>query len=164
MTPRAVIVSFVFFLCVGCDQVTKRVAREHLSAGLGHSFLHDSFRLIYAENSGAFLSIGDSLPGHMRSAIFILGAAILCLGALWAAYRARAQGRWQVVALSLIASGGIGNLIDRLTNDGRVTDFLNLGIGSLRTGIFNVADMALMAGVALYFIGSLRQGRIAPSE
>jgi signal peptidase II len=58
--------------------------------------------------------------------------------------------------LSLIASGGISNCIDRLTNDGRVTDFLSLGVGGLRTGIFNVAEMILMLGVGLYFFGSLR--------
>jgi signal peptidase II len=61
----------------------------------------------------------------------------------------------------LIASGGVGNWIDRLTNDGRVTDFLNLGIGSLRTGIFNVADMVLMAGVALFLLGSRRPAAAA---
>lgn len=79
---------------------------------------------------------------------------LISLAALLAALFARGLAHWQVVGLSLIASGGIGNWIDRLTNDGRVTDFLNVGIGSLRTGIFNVADMALVIGVALYFLGT----------
>jgi signal peptidase II len=158
-THRTGLVSLVFLACVGCDQITKGVAREHLLAGESHSFLGDTFRLIHAENSGAFLGLGDALPEHLRSAIFIVGAAVLCLAALWAALRARDLGRWQVVALSLIASGGISNWIDRLTNDGRVTDFLNLGVGGLRTGIFNVADMMLMVGVVLYFISS--RGRAA---
>jgi signal peptidase II len=157
VSPRTILVSLVFLACVGCDQITKEVARGHLSAGETHSFLHDTFRLIYAENPGAFLSLGDALPDYARSAIFIGGAAILCLAALWAALRKRDLGRAEIVALSLIASGGVGNLIDRVANGGRVTDFLNLGIGSLRTGIFNVADMVLMAGVALYFFGALHR-------
>jgi signal peptidase II len=59
---------------------------------------------------------------------------------------------WRVVALALVAGGGISNLIDRLLYDGRVTDFLNVGIGGVRTGIFNVADMAIMAGALLLLV------------
>ena len=50
------------------------------------------------------------------------------------------------IAVSFILAGGIGNLIDRVSNHGLVTDFINLGIGPLRTGIFNVADVAVMFG------------------
>lgn len=46
-------------------------------------------------------------------------------------------------------SGGLGNLLDRIMNDGRVIDFMNLGIGPLRTGIFNVADVCITIGVVL---------------
>lgn len=83
------------------------------------------------------------------------------MAAVWAALFARGLSRRQVIALSLIASGGIGNWIDRLTNDGRVTDFLNVGIGNLRTGVFNVADMVLMAGVALYLLDASIRSRSA---
>jgi signal peptidase II len=57
--------------------------------------------------------------------------------------------RWQFIACVGILAGGLGNLIDRVTNHGQVTDFLNLGIGSLRTGIFNVADVAITGGALL---------------
>ena len=151
---RALLASILFLGCVGCDQVTKGVARAHLMLGESHSFLRDTVRLTHVENTGAFLSFGEALPEDIKSTIFIVGVGLISLGALLAALFARGLGHWQVVSLSLIASGGIGNWIDRLTNDGRVTDFLNVGISSLRTGIFNVADMVLMAGVALYFLGS----------
>ena len=77
-----------------------------------------------------------------------------------AAFLAKGLGHWQVAGLSLIAGGGVGNWIDRLTNDGRVTDFLNVGVGGLRTGIFNVADVVLLAGVAI-FIFAARLSQIA---
>ncbi|MEJ0007739.1 MAG: signal peptidase II [Steroidobacteraceae bacterium] len=64
------------------------------------------------------------------------------------------MGRWQVTGLALFAAGGLGNLIDRITGDGRVTDFLNVGLGPLRTGIFNVADMTLMVGVVVFLIAA----------
>ena len=52
-----------------------------------------------------------------------------------------------------ILAGGIGNLIDRILNNGLVTDFINVGIGPLRTGIFNVADIAFTCGaIAAVFL------------
>ena len=57
-----------------------------------------------------------------------------------------------LIALALYIGGGLGNLIDRLFNNGVVVDFMNVGVGSLRTGIFNVADMAIMAAVAILLI------------
>jgi len=62
---------------------------------------------------------------------------------------------WLLVGFALILAGGVGNLIDRVLNDGRVVDFMNVGIGRVRTGVFNVADMALMAGVGLVLIVGL---------
>jgi signal peptidase II len=156
-SARTFLASILFLGCVGCDQVTKGIARSHLVLGEGQSFLSDTIWLTHVENSGAFLSLGEALPDRIKSTIFIVGVGLISLSALLAALFARGIGHWRVVALSLIASGGIGNWIDRLTNDGRVTDFLNVGVGSLRTGIFNVADMVLMAGVALYFLGSGRR-------
>jgi len=153
---RTILASVLFLGCVGCDQLTKSVVRTHLVLGEGQSFMRDTIRLTHAENPGAFLSIGESLPDDIRSVIFIAGVGLLSLAALLAALFARGLGHWQVVALSLIAGGGMGNWIDRLINAGRVTDFLNVGIGSMRTGIFNVADMVLMAGVALFLMGSRR--------
>ena len=60
-----------------------------------------------------------------------------------------------LIGFALILAGGVGNLIDRVLNDGRVVDFMNVGIGRLRTGVFNVADMALMAGVGLVLVVGL---------
>jgi signal peptidase II len=67
-----------------------------------------------------------------------------------------------LVALSLFLGGGLGNLIDRIFNDGRVVDFVNIGIGSLRTGVFNVADVALMTGLAIIVLFSFRRTEHEP--
>ncbi len=64
-----------------------------------------------------------------------------------------------VVAWSLVLSGGLGNLVDRIINDGRVIDFMNIGIGSLRTGIFNVADVCITVGVVLLVFQALQRSR-----
>lgn len=64
-----------------------------------------------------------------------------------------------VVAWSLVLSGGLGNLVDRIINDGRMIDFMNIGIGSLRTGIFNVADVYITVGVVVLVFQSLQRPR-----
>jgi signal peptidase II len=56
----------------------------------------------------------------------------------------------------LVIAGGLGNLLDRLTHGGRVVDFMQLRAGPLRTGVFNVADVALMAGIGLVLLAMLR--------
>jgi signal peptidase II len=58
------------------------------------------------------------------------------------------------VATSLLVAGGLGNLVDRITRQGAVTDFLNIGVGQVRTGVFNVADLAIVLGVALLILSS----------
>jgi signal peptidase II len=130
------------------DRITK-VAAEAALAGRGRlSFLGDVARLELVHNTGAFLGLGAGLSPGTRSALFVAGVAVISGGALWAALRAREATRGQVAALALLGGGGLGNLWDRVQS-GAVTDFANLGIGWLRTGVFNVADVAIMAGVAL---------------
>lgn len=53
----------------------------------------------------------------------------------------------KIFCFALIFSGGIGNITDRILFDRHVPDFMNLGIQNLRTGIFNVADICVTAGV-----------------
>jgi signal peptidase II len=67
----------------------------------------------------------------------------------------REMDRFSVVAAALIIGGGFSNLLDRLYNDGLVVDFMNAGIGPVRTGIFNLADVAIMAGSGMLVTWSL---------
>lgn len=150
---RLVLAIVVLSGCIGCDQATKHLASQTLRDSPPRSYLADTIRLEYALNPGGFLSLGAGLPAAARSWLFIgLNAALLAVVAyvLWT--RSRLTGP-QFVVLLLLLAGGLGNLIDRVTQDGLVTDFLNLGIGPLRTGIFNVADIAVtFSAVALFFV------------
>ena len=74
------------------------------------------------------------------------------------------RSRWSGRALSgvaLLVAGGASNLMDRFVH-GAVIDFMNVGIGSVRTGIFNVADMAIMLGAAILVLESYRSSGHAP--
>lgn len=134
--------------CVGLDRATKLLAEAALVPGERRSFLGDTLRLELTRNPGAFLGAGGTLPPALREGLFTWGVALLVVGALWVALRDRSPGRVAAGA-ALVAAGGLGNLWDRVATGGWVVDFLNLGVGPLRTGIFNVADLAIVGGAVL---------------
>jgi signal peptidase II len=145
---------------IGCDQVSKRVASVHLADSPGRSYLGDAVRLQYAENRGGFLSIGADLPEWARTAIFSVGTA-LALFAYVISALTLPLGRYAIVGLCLLFAGGLSNLTDRLLH-GRVIDFLNIGVGPLRTGIFNIADVAVMIGAVVLMASYFRNENRRP--
>ena len=139
---------------IGCDRVSKHVATAALAGQPGRSYLADTIRLEYVENTGGFLSLGANLPPMARTAVFTIGTGLVLLGLVGAAIRFRWHG-WSGIGTGLVFAGGASNLVDRLVR-GSVVDFMNIGVGPLRTGIFNVADMAIMVGVAALVLGQSR--------
>jgi signal peptidase II len=132
---------------IGCDRMTKQIAAQQLAGRPRLSMACDSVRLEYVENRGGFLSVGSEWPETVRVIIFNVGTGGLLawLGA-WVCRRVLAGGF--PLGAALLWAGGAGNLADRIAC-GSVVDFLNLGVGTLRTGIFNAADLAITAGVIL---------------
>ena len=149
----------VLVLTVGCDQLTKKVAVAALKGTPRQSFLGDLFRLDYAENPGAFLGLGGGLPGAWQFWILTIAVGALLFGMLGYLVASRHLHLGPSLGLAMMVGGGLSNWFDRVVNEGRVVDFMNLGIGSLRTGIFNVADVAIMAGAAVMVFGSSERQR-----
>ena len=148
--------SGLILLLIVIDQLTKVWAQKTLQGQPSQHFLGDLFRLDYAENSGAFLSLGSGMSEEVRFWIFIVAVAIFLLFPIYYLYREKNAPALQTWALIGIASGGVGNLIDRIFRPNHaVIDFLNVGIGSLRTGIFNIADMGILFGVLALFVMNL---------
>lgn len=152
---RLLVVGVVLLSCIGCDRVAKVSARHYLAAS-SVSYWSGIFRLQYVENVGAFLSAGSGMPAAQRFWIFTIFTGLGLAGLLLFVATARRLQPFQVVAFSLIIGGGFGNLIDRIFNHGAVIDFVNLGIGSLRTGIFNAADVQILAGICLLLLQNLQ--------
>lgn len=141
----------IMFAGIGLDQLTKILAFSNLKGAADISFLGDFFVLTYAENDGAFLSMGSGLPEFLRVALLIVLPLAVIGGIIWYLLRSKKIGSLEFWALSLVAAGGLGNMIDRIIY-GSVVDFMNMGIGGLRTGIFNVADMLIMAALGLFIV------------
>jgi signal peptidase II len=137
---------------VGCDQGTKTLVRQSLPLTGPLNFLHNMVHLQMALNPGAFLNFGAGLSERLRFWCFEIGVVIFLAGLAFALLRRQQTRPHLLIGLTLMLSGGIGNLLDRLYQGG-VTDFLLLTVGSLRTGIFNFADVAVTLGGLLIFIG-----------
>jgi len=152
------------FAWIIVDQATKAVFRQILTPGEVVSLLRGSLLVLPTYNHGAFLSLGAAMSDATRDVVFVYGVLAILIGLFaWLSGSSR-LGRMEVVAIACVLGGGLSNLLDRCIYDGRVFDFLNVGVGPLRTGVFNVADMGIMVGVALLFFTGLKRKPTLPGS
>lgn len=157
---RLFLVLFVLFACVGCDQSTKLLAEATLPSVERLSFVADTVRLQVTHNEGAFLSFGATLPEAWRLAALRIGVSAMLLALFAYTLLATKGGLALLLPLALILAGGTSNLIDRFIHSGYVVDFINIGVGQLRTGVFNVADVAITAGVLTLLVSNLHRQEV----
>jgi signal peptidase II len=136
----------VFGLNFALDRITKYFAVLHLKNGEAITFLNNCVILIFAENEGAFLSLGSNWNIYIKYCVLLFIPILICSAGLFY-LMFKEEALYRIIALSCVAGGGIGNLIDRFLNDFKVVDFMNFGIGNIRTGILNVADLSVTFGV-----------------
>lgn len=112
-------------------------------------------------NPGAFLSLGAGLAPGVKQLIFIVGvAAVVCWAIGWS------LANWvkapvKAAAVYFIALGGASNLIDRVFREGHVVDYVVLNLGAVHTGVFNIADVAIMVGAGVLLWAEIRKKRSA---
>jgi signal peptidase II len=150
---RWAVASLLLLWTVACDQATKHVAASSFIDVIPYTLVGGFVELFYSENSGAFLGLGSDFHHQTRFWLFTVGVGGLLL--VFSTRLFQATRLVELVGWSLVIGGGASNLIDRLTRDGRVVDFLRIGVGDLRTGIFNVADAAIVLGLACLFTSAL---------
>ena len=153
------IFSLAFILVVGIDQLSKLAAYQLLELGQSSSYLYDFFRIGLIFNHGVFLGLGNDMPEALRFIIFTLSVPVLLIVFTVYVFRSNEFVGASFIAISAVIAGGFSNVLDRLYNNGGVIDFLNVGIGGLRTGIFNIADMAVLFGVLFLFYLQLRAAK-----
>lgn len=145
LKERLLWMGMIVGLSLGLDQATKRIA-EHTLIGDRLSFFYDTFRLEFVKNSGAFLGLGSNYSPSVKMWLFFILPAIFLVAACWYLIATKHLSIINTVMFAFIISGGLGNMIDRLFMADGVTDFMNMGIGPVRTGIFNMADVFIMTG------------------
>ena len=152
---RRIVLLTIIVVTILLDQGTKTLVRASLREAEPRHYAGGLLTILYAENPGAFLSLGAQLPRAVRRIVFdgLVGLGLLV--ALWILVTGRMTGRGDDIALALVIGGGVGNLLDRALFHGAVTDFLYLSAGPLHTGVFNIADMAITGGVLWLALSSL---------
>lgn len=137
---------------VALDQATKRIVSGGMARGESIPVLGSFFRLTHVENpGGAFGLFRDS------GSIFTVLSFVAVIFLFWTVHRYPARLMGTRIALGLVLGGAVGNLIDRVRMH-RVVDFFDVGFGDLRWPVFNVADVAVVLGVAMFLIVSMRSG------
>lgn len=162
---RILLIALILSACIGCDQGTKRIAAERLADAEPILLLRGMIWLHYGENSGAFLGFGAALSTELRRHILVVMVSLLLLGMLLYLLLNERLRTTEIIALTLVFGGGVSNLMDRFWL-GVVRDFVVIGVGRLRTGVFNLADVAITAGGLLWLLTTWQRQRAedAPSS
>lgn len=154
-TSRTAGIVLLIAFNIAIDQVSKVIARANIDPTERINVIGDFFILMNVENTGAFLGMGSTMNPTLKL-IFLLVLPIAVLGYLiYYIIKHTELDRWSTIALACIAGGGIANVFDRIVY-GSVTDFFYLYINdTLKTGIFNVADMSVTFGMIILLFTAL---------
>lgn len=136
------------FVAFAADQVSKTLARDWLIPGFSVPIVA-GFNLTLGFNEGASFGI---LSGVMSGRPLTMAALTGALTLLIAYFAMRARYPWERVGLSLIAGGSLGNITDRIGH-GAVIDFIDIYWSGVHWPTFNVADIAIVIGVAMTAYG-----------
>lgn len=156
MTTRLRILAITTALVLPLDQATKALITARFRLYESVTVIENFFHITYVRNKGA--AFGILSDSAFRIPFFITVTALAIIGLLWYLLHSREGSRWLHLALSLILSGALGNLIDRI-RFGEVIDFLDVHWYQHHWPAFNVADSAITVGVALMLFDMWRQER-----
>ena len=132
------------------DQWSKRLIESRFEPYSTTPVL-ENFNIVLFYNRGVSFGLFSSEAAFAPYLLALLGAVMTLALAVWAF---RTESLLQRAALAFIAGGAASNVLDRLA-DGAVTDFLDFHVGALHWPAFNLADMAIVCGVAALLLRSL---------
>ncbi len=141
---------------IALDQLTKVLVSSNLQLHDSVPVINGFLNLVHVRNPGAAFGFLAKAPAWFRSVFFIavtVGAILLILYYL---KQTGAADRNQVVALSFIFAGAVGNLIDRIRL-GEVIDFIDVYVSTHHWPAFNVADSAISVGAVLLLLSLLKR-------
>ena len=136
----------LIFVIIGTDQCTKFLASSLLATSNESSFFYNFITFSLIQNYGGFLGVVNTFSLNVRFFLLNICVSLLLLGCLAYLFGYKKSTTRYDMPLALVCGGGMSNLFDRLLHNGGVTDFLCIGIGTLRTGIFNLADVYILIG------------------
>ncbi|NRB60800.1 MAG: signal peptidase II [Winogradskyella sp.] len=151
---RNVFIVILIIFNIAIDQITKVIVRANIELREVKEIIGDKFILTNVYNEGAFLGMGSDMNQTLKT-IFLAILPVLVLGyVIYYIIKNRDLDRLSLIAFCCIIGGGIANVFDRIVF-GKVTDFFFIDLGGIfKTGIFNVADMSVTAGMIMLLFSS----------
>ncbi|WP_417622559.1 signal peptidase II [Parasphingorhabdus sp.] len=143
----------IAFMIFALDQASKFVIMETLQLpSRGQIELIPFFNLTWAENYGVSMGFLTASSDFQRWALVTLTALIGVAVFVW---MNRETAKWDIIALSMVLGGAMGNIVDR-ARLGYVADFADLHVGDFRPFlIFNLADACISIGVVILLARAL---------
>lgn len=144
----AQIIAVVLILVgVGLDQLTKYLVVSNMALHESIDIIPGVFRFTYIQNDGAAFGSLDNARW-----VFMILSTVAIIGILAYMFWKKPQNKLMLAALTLIVSGGIGNMIDRIAL-GYVIDFLDFcAFPKIWMWVFNVADSFVCIGAGLLIL------------
>lgn len=164
---RILLVFALLSMNVGCDQISKKIVRARVADDERIGLLNHYVTLTRIENEGAFLSLGSSMSPALRVILLtFLPLGVLILALVYVLTRKNLSSL-SITGICFVVGGGIGNIYDRIVY-GSVTDFLHINFVIFQTGIFNMADVSIMAGMLFVlldaYLKDMRRGTTTSRE
>ena len=150
---RTLAILILLVSCISCDQISKTIVRNQVGYHSWINLVSDNLVLTRVENTGAFLSMGNSLPKPVYAVLMIILPLIVIAYTLWYLFKNENISKLLIIGISLIIGGGLGNIIDRILY-GSVTDFLYFDLFLFHTGVVNLADIFVTAGFGVVIYDS----------
>ncbi|WP_299317466.1 signal peptidase II [uncultured Maribacter sp.] len=154
------LILIIVLMTVGCDQVSKELTRQKVEPEAYIPVIKNHLILTNVENTGAMLGFGQDFPPILKRFLLQALPMLLLLIMLYRIISKPNLNLLLVSAFALVIGGGLGNLIDRIAY-GSVTDFFQIRLGFFRTGIFNIADIAVTIGVLMFVFLIIRGKKLA---
>lgn len=157
---RIIIILCILIVNVGCDRVSKVLVRQTIDYNETIGYFNNHVTLTRMENTGAFLSVGNDLPEFVRILFLIVFPLLALMLTTYFLFTKKGLSWWTIAGIACIIAGGMGNLYDRMLF-GSVTDFMHINFLIFQTGIFNMADVSIMAGTAIVVLQMFRRKQIS---
>jgi signal peptidase II len=148
----------ICFWILFVDQWTKHAIQQRLVLYQKVEVIHGFFNLVHVRNTGGAFGIFGGERGGLGSLLFVVVSLAAIGSILFLFIRLREDEKRLSLSLSLVLSGAIGNLIDRLRY-GEVVDFLDFYLASFHWPAFNIADSAICLGIGLMALELLIRDR-----
>ena len=140
------------FILIVIDQLIKCIVSTNMSLNTSIILIKDFLNITYVRNIGAAFSI---LEGNR---IFLIAVTLIALIGIYLLIKNKTFKKIETIIYTLIISGIIGNLIDRIIF-GYVIDYVDFKLLGYNMPVFNLADSLIVIGCVLLLIMTVKENK-----